>query len=437
LSFVPALAALLLVAFAGGFPFRVAGGERGVEALPAAFAAGAVSLHLLLAVATLAGRAWTPALVAAALLLAALGWAARARFRLASFARPRLTPWDGGALAAMVLVVLYGAAGRLSQPDFYYHWGLKARRFLEISGADYYFLAGPSSWRLHPDYPLLAPELLLLPSLGRGGFDEAAALASAAIWIALLPLAVGRALAAGGLAAAEISRARALFALALAGFAVGYGLVGAADPLIALALVLALPPLLAAERTPTADWELGIAAALAASAKLEGVPLAALLVVAGLANRWLRDRRFGGWTSLARTALPSLLVVAPWFGLARAYHLFLPTNAGAFDAGRTREILSALAATALHPDWALFPLALLALPWLARRERLRPAAFVVMAQLGFYLLVYWTGPVDTRFYVLSTFPRLLFHLVPATLALVACAALAPAPPAPSPGESPP
>ena len=76
---------------------------------------------------------------------------------------------------------------------------------------------------------------------------------------------------------------------------------------------------------------------------------------------------------------------------------------------------------------------------------MRPAALVLLAQLGFYLIVYWTGPVDSRFYVLSTFPRLLFHLLPATLALVAIAALgpreaaasrvAPFAPPPAPGES--
>ena len=442
MSLAAALVALLLVALAGGFPFRTPGGARGLAALPVAFAAGAVSLHLLLAAATLAGVAWSATSVAAALALAALGWAARARFRLERFAPARPGGWDALAAGAGAGVVLLGAAGWLTQPDFYYHWGLKARRFLEIGGADYYFLAAPSSWRLHPDYPLLAPELLLLPSLGRGGFDEAAALAMAALWIVLVPIALGRALAAAGLAAGEVARGRAVVALALAGFTVGYGLVGAADPLIALALALALPPLVARERTAGGAWELGLAAALAASAKIEGVPLAALLVGLDLVVRSARERRFVGLAHLARTALPAALAVAPWLALARAYRLFLETNAGAFDAGRSAEILRALAATALHPDWALFPLALLALPWLARRGDLRPAALVLLGQLGLYLAVYWTGPVDTRFYVLSTFPRLLFHLVPAALALAAIAlatpgrAISPSAAAPAPGESP-
>jgi hypothetical protein len=445
MSLLAALAAALALALAGGFPFGAAGAARGWGALPLAFAAGAVSLHLGLAVATLAGLAWSPALVAGALLASGLAWAALARFRRDPPGWPRPGAWELPALAVMSAVVLLGAAGWLSQPDFFYHWGLKAGRFLEIGGADYYFLASPSSWRLHPDYPLLAPELLLLPSLGRGGFDEAAALAMAALWIALVPLALARALAEAGLDPASRGRAIAIVALALGGFAIGYGLVGAADPLIALALALALPPLLAAERTPARGWELGLAAALAAASKLEGVPLAALLVGADLVTRAARERRFPGLAHLARTALPAALVVLPWFGLARAYRLFLETNAGAFDAGRTSAILPALGATSLHADWALFPLALAALPWLLGQRRLRPAALVLLAQLGFYLIVYWTGPVDSRFYVLSTFPRLLFHLLPATLALVAIAALgpraaaapreAPFAPPPAPGES--
>ena len=435
MSLAAALVALLLVAVAGGWPCRAPGEARALESLPLAFAAGAVSLHVLLALFTVAGVAWSPGRIAGALAVAALGWAARARFRVARFSRPGVRPWDAVAGGALALVVLLGGAGWLTQPDFYYHWGLKARRFLAIGGVDYYFLAAPSSWRLHPDYPLLAPELLLLPSLGRAAFDEAAALALAALWIALVPIALGRALGAAGLAASDVARARALIALALAGFAVGYGLVGAADPLIALALALALPPLLAPERNPARGWELGLAAALAASAKLEGVPLAALLVAVDLGARWLRERRFVGFGHLARTLLPSAIVVAPWFALARVYRLFLETNAGAFDAGRSGTILSALAATALHPDWALFPLALLALPWLLRRARLRAAALVILAQLAVYLAVYWTGPVDTRFYVLSTFPRLFFHLVPAALALGAIVFHAPSAPAPSPRES--
>lgn len=437
MSVAAALAALAAVAVAGGYPFRAPGGPRGLSELPAAYAAGAVSLHLLLAAATLAGVAWTPATIAGALAVAALAWGARARFRLARFAPPRPGGWDLVAAAAAGLVVLLGAAGWLTQPDFYYHWGLKARRFLEIGGADYYFLAAPSSWRLHPDYPLLAPELLLLPSLGRGGFDEGAALATSALWIALVPLALGRALAGAGLAPLETARARALVALALAGFAIGYGLVGAADPLLALALVLALPPLVAAERTRERAWELGLAAALAASAKLEGVPLAGLLVGIDLVARWRAERRFPGAAHLARTLLPTLLVVTPWWALARAYRLFLETNSGAFDAGRTGTILSALGATALHPDWALFPLVLLALPWIARAAWLRPPALAVAGQLALYLAVYWTGPVDTRFYVLSTFPRLLFHLVPAALGLAALALAggSPSPAPPAPGES--
>ncbi len=60
------------------------------------------------------------------------------------------------------------------------------------------------------------------------------------------------------------------------------------------------------------------------------------------------------------------------------------------------------------------PLLLLALPVLLLRPRARPVAAVCLLQLGFYLWVYLTGPVETHFYVISTLSRLLLHVLPAT-----------------------
>jgi hypothetical protein len=418
-------------------------GALGAGALPIAWAAGAVALHALLAVATLAGIPWTRATILGAALLAALAWRIAARSGRGAPAAP---PWrvgaaDCAAAGIALLVVALAAAGRITQPDFFYHWGLKARRFLEFAGADYYFLAGPSAWRLHPDYPLLVPELLLLPGSLIGTFVEGAALAAAAVPILLLPLALARALAAAGVEGAARGTAVAASTAGLAAFVVAYGLAGSADPWMALALLLALPPLLARAPTPASGWELGIAAALAASAKIEGVPAAALLIAVEAARRLGRAGARATVAHLARVAGPTLVVVVPWFALARAYRLFLDTNAGALDWERAPVIARAALASALEPAWALLPLALLALPVLARRAPTRAPAIVLLLQLLFYFGVYFTGPVDTRFYVLSTLPRLLFHLIPATLALLAIATLGPgaerrtSAPVPAPRES--
>ncbi len=414
-----AIVATLVVLMAGGWPFRGATSARGWAALPGAYAAGAVSLHLALAVATLAGFAWTPELIVAAALLTGAGWAARGGFRRDPMGGPPVGPASWALLVLAGLLVAVAAAGWLTQPDFYYHWGLKAARFLEIRGVDYLFFQGPSAWRLHPDYPLLAPQLLMLPSVTAGRFDEAAALATGGLWCVLVGLALRRALAAGGLGRARLDAACVVLALGLAAFVVAFGLVGAADPLMALALLLALPPLLAREASPERAWELGLAAALAATSKLEGLPLALLLIAAG-ALRWSAGPwRWPGVATCARLVLPAALASAPGWGLAQVYGLFVATNTGAFEAGRSGAIWEGIFATALHPDWALLPLVLLALPWLARSRQLVAAAAVVAAQLVVYLFVYYTGPVDTRFYVLASFPRLLFHLVPAALALAA------------------
>ncbi len=390
-----------------------------------------------MALATLGGLRWSAALVAATLAGVALVRRLGARPTTFGSARPGAGAWVAAGVAAVVFVA--GATGWTTQPDFYYHWGLKARRFLEIGGADYYFLAGPSAWRLHPDYPLLAPELFLLPSLPGGVWREGAALALSAATFALLLLALRRALREAGLGGARLEVVGAAAAALLGAFWIAYGLTGSAEPLVALALLLALPALMdSGKPEPARGWELGLAAALAAAAKLEGVPLALLVIGADALRRTVRTRALPPLAHLARTTLPTLVVALPWLLLARAYRLFLETNAGEWRWERAGEILPALAWSALHPDWALAPLALLALPLALRHPRLAAAAAVVLAQLALYLAVYFTGPVDTRFYVLSTFQRLLFHLLPATFVLVAArfaGAAQPFPRAPLPRES--
>jgi len=413
-----ALAALAALALGGGWPRRAPGAEGLVVSLPLAFAAGALALHLAFAAATLSGRGWSLPLAGLALAAGAAAW--RLRRRAETPARGVSGPGAWAAAGVGALVVALGSAGWLTQPDFYYHWALKARRFLEIGGADYYFLAGPSAWRLHPDYPLLASELWLLPSLPAGRWSERGALALSALGIALVLIALRRALTAAGLSAVRLEVATAVGAALFGGFVVGYGLIGAADPLLALALLVALPALVD-ERPPDAalGWRLGLGAALAAAAKIEGVPLALALVGVDAVARTLRARRPPPLAHLARTALPTVLVVLPWYALARAYHLFLGTNAGEWRWQRAGEIFPAAIECALHPDWSLAPLLLLALPCAFARRRLAPAAAVVALQLALYFAIYFTGPVDTRFYVLSTFPRLLFHLLPATFVIVA------------------
>ena len=76
------------------------------------------------------------------------------------------------------------------------------------------------------------------------------------------------------------------------------------------------------------------------------------------------------------------------------------------------------------PEWAGLPWLLLLVPALLALRRTRAAAAVLLLQGGFYAWVFLTSPVDTRFLVLSSLPRLLFHLVPPLLVLLAVALFA-------------
>ena len=85
----------------------------------------------------------------------------------------------------------------------------------------------------------------------------------------------------------------ALIALAIGAFGIGYMTAGGADWLLALALTAAVPPLLRpADRV--GDFQIGVIAAFAAASKMEGVPLAAFLVLVQWARHVLGDRAPAG-----------------------------------------------------------------------------------------------------------------------------------------------
>jgi hypothetical protein len=211
----------------------------------------------------------------------------------------------------------------------------------------------------------------------------------------------------------------ALTGLAAAAYSVGYVFAGGADGMVALALAAALPALLVPVE-PAADLEIGIAAGFAAASKIEGVPLAAFIGV-HLVRR-LRGGLLAGPSGPRRAGIavlaaggPALAVALPWFVQAHRYHLFQAGNSGPFDWRRGRVVLPAMLDALCAPELHYLPwaVALLPLLWLARRTR--PAAAVVSAQLGFYFWVYFASVLEPRFYVLSNFARLLFHLLPAVL----------------------
>jgi hypothetical protein len=383
--------------------------------------AGSLTFHFLLAGLDAVGIPWHPVLIAVGIAL--LGLAAW-RFVPWGPDEPARFPsdlgWgDGVAFAAWLTFTLFAVSLWITLPDFVYHWGVKGARFALVRGIDYEYLARSWNWVAHPDYPNFVPEFYAGSALLAGHFDPAALMLWSAVWFggglvcgreALRRL--GKDIKDGKDREGRFARQAGLAAVALgaAAFGIGHIQAGGADWLITLALLAAVPPLLAPPSRET-DLQIGLIAAFACASKVEGVTLGAFLIAAQLLRR-LEWRRLG--PRLLRLGLPAAAVVLPWLAAVRAYHLFQEFNAGSFDPDKAAVIGPALLTAFRMPAWHglsfLLPL-LLPLLWLDRR--LRPLAAVVTLQLAFYLYVYFTARVGTDFLVTSSFPRLALHLLPA------------------------
>ena len=365
--------------------------------------AGALLLHLLLTVYDVAGLRWNRwTLLVPLVLLAALGLR-----RKMETARLTSDPeWgDGAALFALVTFTLFAPTLWTMTPDFVYHWGLKGEHFFLAGRVDYEWLAKPWNWVIHPDYPNLLPELFAGSAILAGRFEAPAQMLWSALVFALILAAARRALA--GTPQPMTQMGIAAVAFTLAGFGLGHRMAGAADGMPALAFLAALPALLRpADRE--GDVEVGIAAAFAAASKMEGLPLAAFLAGVQLLRR--RDLRAALWLGL-----PTALVSIPWAVRTFGHDLYQKYNTGAFDLSRAPVVFGSLADATFGENWHGLPLVLLALPLLLLLRRTRAAAAVASLQLLFYLWIYFSAAVDTEYQVISSFPRLAMHLMPAVI----------------------
>lgn len=396
---------------------------RGYRAL-LSLLAGSLAFHFLLTGLDLAGIPWHPWILAGTIGLAAAAarrWIPRGVGRAERPFNGRRGWGDGLAFAGWLAFTLFAASLWITLPDFIYHWGVKGARFALVRGIDYEYLARSWNWVLHPDYPNLLPELYAATSLLAGRFDAAALVLWTSLWfagtLAAAREALGRLLPDPGDRTVR-QAALAVVGLTAAAFGIGHIEAGGADWMITLALLAAVPPLLAPVSRET-DFQIGLIAAFACAAKVEGVPLAAFLIGAQILRRVSpRSPRTlwpGRWSLVRLGALPAAVGI-PWLAAVRYHHLFQEFNAGVFDPDKAAVIgpalLSSLAVEAWHGFPFLLP-ALLPLLWVDRR--LRGLAAVVTLQLAFYIYVYFTARVGTQFLVESSFPRLVLHLLPAVL----------------------
>ncbi|HSF41624.1 MAG TPA: hypothetical protein VLT87_17630 [Thermoanaerobaculia bacterium] len=397
--------------------------------------AGLVVFHVLLTLLDFLGIPWHPVLLVALLLgLCGLAW----RFLPRPLQGPRLPSdlgwgwgWgDGIALFALAGFTLLALTSWIAIPDFFYHWGVKGERFAAARGIDYVFLARPWNWAIHPDYPNLLPELYAATALLFGKFSEPGMMLWSGVFFALLLAGARSALRQAGVERFSLQAGMALLALVLGAFGIGHLMAGAADWMIALAVMAAVPPLLRPP-DPEGDLAVAFAAAFAAASKIEGVPLAGLLVLVQFVRHVAAERRVP-WLAALRLGIPVAAVVLPWLFQAMRHGLLQSTNSGAFEASRAALIGPALRETVTLATWHGFGwTVLLPLPLLFFRK-VRPVAAVTALLLLFDLYVYFTAPVDTRFYVLSSFPRLMFQVIPAILV---AAIVATEPSGKTPGKS--
>lgn len=416
------LASLLVLAVATGLGSRLGGrlwqtDDDLLYRYTLAALAGLTALYAGMLVLEFTGLGWSGPALAGVVLVILLVFSLLGR---GASAPPVLREtWPGWgewiALTALAALAVCAAKSWATNPDFIFHWGIKGARFAHTGGIDEAFLAKPWGWMRHPDYPWLLPSLFALSAKLRGTFRES----GMQLWSAIV-FAFTLASARTGLRLAGASRfvsqaTLAVIALCCAGFGIGFLVVGGPDWHLALAPLAAWPAFLR-RGTLQSDLTVGVAAAFAAGSKIEGMPLAALM----LALYWLPSPAERRWRALPALLLPSALVVGPWawlcwrHGLLSDEHLVRPRL----------DYLSTIARAGWEtlgaPEWHGAALALLLLPLLFRIRKARPLAAIVSLQLSLYFLIYLSAPVKSAaemdFYVRSNLARLAFHLMPALLA---------------------
>lgn len=386
--------------------------------------AGLLGLYLAQVALFALGIPWSAASLAGGLAVLATAAHLASRRMPAPPPGPLAFGWgDTVALACLAAVAVCAVLLWMLYSDFVFHWGIKGQRFYFTRGFDFEFLARPWNTLRHPEYPNFYPALLAATAAVAGRFAEPAMMLWTALFFLAL-LAAGReALRCSAASRPAAQATLALLALGLAMFGIGYTMGGSPDWLLALVPLAAWPLLLSAERSETGqrapDLALGLLAALAAAAKLEGLPLAVFLAVVYLARRGR-----GWWRALPAVVIPTALVAGIW--LAHDWRYDLPSAPGTEGRALSFRYAGTIARAAFEslqvPEWHGAGFLVLLLPALILCRPVRPAALVASLQLAFYAYVYLATKHPTaeaaEFFVRSNLPRLAFHVWP--VAVVGC-----------------
>lgn len=338
---------------------------------------------------------------------------------------PAHLPWGHGlALAAVLLFGWMAFTLRADNPDFIYHWGLKGRVFAAHGGIDWSFLARHEVQYAHPDYPNLLPELFAVQTILAGETDEPTLMLWTVSFLLMLSLTVASSLGSLELEGWRGQLALASVVLATCAFSIGYEQAGGPDPALALAALLGAIQLARPRPQPTsADastpraidgaFEIGLAAAFAAAIKIEGIPLAAILIGLFLCRHGRAV--MAAPSRLLLVVLPTSLVIVPWAWRVRQFRLFSEYNVGLPDLDRLAPLLRAGLEVFRRDEWHSLPWLLALVPLAVFWKRTRFLGLVVGLQLSVYALTYLGVPVDTTYWVLSSLPRLLLHVLPVTI----------------------
>ncbi len=393
-----ALAALLLGAGIQAWAWRAGARVPWTVAVPLW---GALGCALGLGVAAALGVRWSGALILA---MAVAGGAALATgFRSREHRPPGRWALLAAALAAPQAWRL--AATPAFGWDFRYIWGLKARVFAAAGGYDWSWLAWPGNTFAHPDYPPAWPGLIAAGVVL--GADTAA---SAALWQGILALSLAAACwwVARGAPVGRRTLAAAAGAWAPVIFAPRHS--GYAEPLLALAAVVALGALRDLARGDAASLlPLAGGVALMALTKNEGMALAAG-VVAGAAA--VAGRR-------ALAVALGLLPAAVW-RLAVGLHGIggEPLGLAPQDlARRAPQLVSAFGERLSVPGFVAVVVALVLAATALARGELRGVRWAFATWAAAAAAVYLTGVADVRWWFLTSLDRVLAAPLPALVAL--------------------